>query len=391
MEKLVYRNVMPAFTVYIYEKGGVVMKVMTIFGTRPEGIKMAPVIRLLQNHSEINCIIVNTGQHKEMLDEVLDLFSIQPQYNLNLMQKGQLLEDLSSKMISQLSHIMKDEKPDVVLVHGDTTTTFCGAYVSYLHGIYVAHVEAGLRTNDKHSPFPEEMNRQLVGRLADFHFAGTEGNKSNLIMENVDPTRIAVVGNTVIDALHMVISQPFTSPDYLQDLFCIKDRILIVTTHRRENLELLQNIYLALNLIVENVEDLHIIFPVHRNPKVREQVGKYLKKSERIHITEPLEYDSFCHLMNKSYLILTDSGGIQEEACALGVPVLLTRDNTERPEGVGNSIKIVGTSTESIYQAAVELLTNEAEHSRMKEAKNPFGDGKSSVRIVQFLMEQLMK
>lgn len=364
------------------------MKVMTILGTRPEGIKMAPIIRLLEKDCGIQSSIVNTGQHKEMLDKVLSLFSIQPHYTLDVMQKGQSLEELSSRIISHLSKIVRNEKPDVILVQGDTTTTFCGAYVAFLNGVLIGHVEAGLRTQDKYSPYPEEINRQLVGRLADIHFACTEGNRKNLLLENINTHAISVVGNTVIDALYAVLSQSFNPPEHVRDLFNIQDRTLIVTTHRRENLELLQNIYLALNLLLEHVPDLHIIFPVHRNPKVREQVERHLKTSTRIHITEPLEYDAFCHLMNKATMILTDSGGIQEEACALGVPVLVTRENTERPEGVGSSIKIVGTSTDTIFAAAHELLTNENERARMKEAKNPFGDGKASERIIQILRKK---
>lgn len=362
------------------------IKVMTIIGTRPEAIKMAPILRQMARDPNIQSILVNTGQHRQMIDQVFEVFSIYPDYDLALMKENQELSNLSSDIIVGTYKIIKKEQPSIVLVHGDTTTAFAAAYASFIHQIPIAHVEAGLRTYNRYSPFPEEMNRTLVSQLADYHFACTEDNKENLLKENISSKNILVTGNTVIDAVQEIVQRDFQPSPSLKYLFDIKGKIILITTHRRENLQVLKGIYQALNQLVQEHEDIQIIFPVHKNPLVKSQVQSYLMKHERIHILEPLEYMIFCHLMKRSYLILTDSGGIQEEACALRIPCLVTRESTERPEGIKSSaIKLVGTSTDNIYDEIHRLLSEPIEYKKMVNANNPFGDGKASKRIVEFL------
>lgn len=365
------------------------MKIMIVFGTRPEGIKFAPLIQAIQNTEELECVLVNTGQHHEMLDQVLSLFSISPDYDLKLMKTNQKLDQLTSEMILKIGKVLDIENPKLVLVLGDTATTFAGAYAAFLQQIPVGHVEAGLRTFQTYSPFPEEMYRKLVTNLSSYHFAPTETNKDNLIVEGVTAKNIVVVGNTVIDALLDITGRPYTFPSHLQTILDRGQRIILVTTHRRENLKRLQGIYIALNQLLEDYENIEIIFPVHPNPKVRQQVNDYLitgATSDRIHIMDPLDYECFSHLMKKSYMIITDSGGIQEEAPALDIPVLVVRESTERPEGVqAGTLKIVGTNELEILREAEKLLQDPDEYTKMSQIANPYGDGTASKQIVDFL------
>ena len=364
---------------------------MPIFGTRPEGIKMAPVVKALKQEEGIECIFVNTAQHREMLDQVLDLFEITPDYDLNSMQMGQTIEELTGKLFTKLSAIIEREKPDLVLVHGDTTTTFLGAYTAFLQKIPVAHVEAGLRTHNSYSPFPEEMNRQMVSRLASYHFAATQKNKENLLRENIDEARISVVGNTVIDALLDVASRPNNFNEELQTIFTKDLKTILLTTHRRENFDELQNIYEAINRLIKDYSEIQIVFPIHKNPEIRKKVLKAFQNNERIHLIEPLDYETFVHVMKQSYLVITDSGGIQEEAPSLGKPVLVARDTTERPEGVeAGTLKLVGTSAAAIYEECSELITNPVAYEKMTQVKNPFGTGDSSRKIIDLIKSNIL-
>lgn len=368
------------------------MKVMTIFGTRPEGIKMAPLVKELQKDNDIECIFLNTAQHREMLDQVLSLFKITPDYDLNLMKETQTPLELTATMLTKITEILTIEKPDLVLVHGDTATTFAGAFAAFQKQIPVGHVEAGLRTNNLYSPFPEEANRQLVSRLATLHFAATNKNKESLLKENCKAEGIHVVGNTVIDALLEVANKDFCYSENLSLMIKRNTKKILVTTHRRENLEQLKDVYQALNRIIEENPDVEVIFPVHKNPLVRSQIDKHLNKNDRINIIEPQDYETFVHLMKDSYLILTDSGGIQEEAPALGKPVLVARNNTERPEGVeAGTLKLCGTSEDDIYSNLHLTLNDESIYKEMSGAKNPYGDGRSSKNIVNIIKDWMFE
>ena len=359
------------------------LKVMSVFGTRPEAIKMAPVVLELRKYSEVEPLVAVTAQHREMLDQVLNLFDIRPDFDLNIMSEGQTLFDITSRALLGLDKVLSEAKPDVVLVHGDTTTTFAGALAAYYHQIEVGHVEAGLRTQNKFSPYPEEMNRRLTGALADLNFAPTPTAKDNLLREGVDADKIVVTGNTVIDALYQTVRADFNFPNVDGD-----KRIILVTTHRRENLgEPLRQVYKALRALVEEFPDVEVIFPVHKNPKVRAVVNEELGCLERVCLTDPLDYEPFANLMNRATLILTDSGGVQEEAPALGKPVLVLRDTTERPEAVdAGTVKLIGTNQEKVYSAAKILLTDAAEYRKMAEARSPYGDGHAAERIVKALL-----
>ncbi len=368
------------------------LKTMTIFGTRPEGIKMIPVVQALNNDPEISNLVVNTAQHREMLDQVLALFDVVPDYDLNIMQANQTVEALTGRLIEKISTIIDVERPDLVLVHGDTTTTLVGAYSAFLSQTPVGHVEAGLRTNNILSPFPEEINRQLVGRMASYHFAPTYRNKENLLKENIDEERIAVVGNTVIDALLQISQRETSFSKPLEDLFNNNKKTILLTSHRRENLETMASVFRAVHQLVTINSDVQVIFPIHKNPKVRQIALNVIGENKDIHLIEPLEYTQFIHAMNKSYLIITDSGGIQEEAPGLGKPVLVTRDTTERPEGVeAGTLKLVGNSEALIFKEAQHLLTNPAAYQQMAAVKNPFGQGDSATRIVQFIKQTFLK
>ncbi len=366
------------------------IKVMTVFGTRPEAIKMAPIVLELARHpEEITPIVAVTAQHRELLDQVLHLFDIRQDYDLDIMAAGQTLFDITSRAMLGLDKVLTEAKPDIVLVHGDTTTTFAGALAAYYHQTTVGHVEAGLRTHNKFSPFPEEMNRKLTGSLADLHFAPTSTAQQNLLTEAIAPENIFVTGNTVIDALHQTVREDFAFEDELLRRIDYKNkRIVLVTTHRRENLgEPMRHVYKALRRLTEEFADVEVVFPVHKNPKVREVVREELGGLSKVHLIDPLDYEPFANLMHRSYLILTDSGGVQEEAPALGKPVLVLRDTTERPEAVtAGTVKLIGTDCERVYAEARQLLTDKKEYSRMAESCNPYGDGKAARRIVQAIL-----
>ena len=366
------------------------IKVMTVFGTRPEAIKMGPIVLELQKHPDtIVPVVAVTAQHREMLDQVLNLFHIKPDHDLNIMAAGQTLFDITTRAMMGLDKVLTEEKPDIVLVHGDTTTTFAGALAAYYHQTAVGHVEAGLRTHNKYSPFPEEMNRRLTGCIADLNFAPTSTSEANLLAENVPPESIFVTGNTVIDALHHTVRDDFDfQEESLKDVDFANKRIILVTTHRRENLgEPMRHVYKALKQLTEEFDDVEVVFPVHKNPKVREVVNEELGGLAKVHLIDPLDYEPFANLMHRAYLILTDSGGVQEEAPALGKPVLVLRDTTERPEAVdAGTVKLIGTDRERVYEEAKKLLTDKAEYSRMAESVNPYGDGKAAARIIQAIL-----
>lgn len=368
------------------------IKIMTVFGTRPEAIKMAPVVLELAKYPDlITPLVAVTAQHREMLDQVLDLFAIKPDYDLDIMAKGQTLFDITARAMHGLDGVLAKEKPDMVLVHGDTTTTFAGALAAYYHHISVGHVEAGLRTGNKYSPFPEEMNRKLTGSLADLHFAPTTTARENLLKENVNSDSIFVTGNTVIDALKATVDPGYHFGDsLLSKIDYQKNRVVLVTTHRRENLgEPMRHVYQALRQIVADFGDVEIVFPVHKNPKVREVVEAELGGVERVHLIDPLDYQPFANLLDRSYLVLTDSGGIQEEAPALGKPVLVLRDTTERPEAIeAGTVKLIGTAKERVYAETAALLADRREYEKLAGACNPYGDGLSSPRIVRTILHR---
>ncbi len=348
---------------------------------------MAPVVLELCKYQEIESTVAVTAQHREMLDQVLNLFDIRPDFDLNIMSEGQTLFDITSRALLGLDKVLSDAAPDIVLVHGDTTTTFAGALAAYYHQIEVGHVEAGLRTGNKFSPYPEEMNRRLTGSLADLNFAPTVTAKENLLREGVDAEKIFVTGNTVIDALYKTVRADFKFPEKISHVNFDK-KVILVTTHRRENLgEPMRQVYKALKNLVEEFPDVEIIFPVHKNPRVREVVNEELGGLERVFLTDPLDYEPFANLMNRATLILTDSGGVQEEAPALGKPVLVLRNTTERPEAVdAGTVKLIGTNQEKVYGAAKILLTDAAQYRKMAEARSPYGDGHAAKRIVKALL-----
>lgn len=365
-------------------------KVMVVFGTRPEAIKMAPVIKELKKVQDIETRVVVTAQHREMLDQVLQLFSIVPDYDLNLMKDKQDLYSITTGVLTGLKDIMEQEKPDMVLVHGDTTTTFAAALAAFYQKIPVGHVEAGLRTRNKYSPYPEEMNRSLTGRLAEIHFAPTDVSRENLLAESVAAFKIWVTGNTVIDALMDTVHADYEFGEELKGIN-FNNRILLVTTHRRENWgDHMRDIYEALIQLVDKFDDVEIVFPVHKNPTVKDVAVEMLGDRERVHLLEPLEYEAFANLMNASYIILTDSGGMQEEAPSLGKPVLVLRDTTERPEAIqAGTVKLVGTVQKNVYDAARLLLVDRQQYDKMAHAINPYGDGKAALRIVKVIKDFL--
>lgn len=361
------------------------LKVLTVFGTRPEAIKMAPVVKELSRYpDEFNCQVAVTAQHREMLDQVLGLFQINPNYDLDIMRAGQTLEEVTTRALNGLAGVLKAAQPDLVLVHGDTTTTFAAALAAYYQQIKVGHVEAGLRTGDRYAPFPEEMNRRLAGALADIHFAPTATARDNLLREGIPPEHIYITGNTVIDALKATVDADYQFNDpRLQDTDLFNYRVILVTAHRRENWgQPLQEIFTALRDLVQRYPDVAIVFPVHYNPYVRQAARELLGGQERIKLIDPLEYEPFVNLMARSYLVLTDSGGLQEEAPALGKPVLVLREVTERPEAVNaGTVRLVGTAYRDILTAAGELLEDPQVYLRMAHAVNPYGDGRASCRI----------
>lgn len=357
------------------------IKVMTIFGTRPEAIKMAPlVLELKKRPEEFEAIVTVTAQHRQMLDQVMAIFDVNPDYDLNIMKDRQTLMDVTTRGLQGLDAVMKEVKPDIVLVHGDTTTTFIASLAALYNQIVVGHVEAGLRTWNKYSPYPEEMNRQLTGVMADLHFAPTEKSAHNLLQENKPEEAIFITGNTAIDALSTTVRDEYTHP-VLEKVG--GDRLILLTAHRRENLgEPMRNMFRAVKRIVEEHDDVQVVYPVHLNPVVRELADEVLGEDPRIHLIEPLDVIDFHNFASRSYLILTDSGGVQEEAPSLGVPVLVLRDTTERPEGIeAGTLKLAGTEEENIYQLAKQLLTDQEAYEYMAKASNPYGDGLASKRI----------
>ena len=368
------------------------LKLMTVFGTRPEAIKMCPLVLEMRKYPEyIQPIVAVTAQHREMLDQVLDLFGIVPDYDLNIMTSGQTLYDVTTRALMGLKPVMEEAKPDMVLVHGDTTTTFAGALAAFYAQIPVGHVEAGLRTGNKYSPYPEEMNRKLTGAIADMHFAPTATSKGNLLKENVNPASILITGNTVIDALQTTVhgDYHFADEDFNR-VFATGHKLILMTTHRRENLgEPMRHVYRALKSVLETHENVEAIFPVHKNPKVRELVNQELGHLSRVHLIEPMDYEPFANLMAKVDIVLTDSGGIQEEAPALGKPVLVLRDTTERPEAVeAGTVKLVGTAYKDVLQETNRLLDDDEHYRSMAEAANPYGDGKACERIIKAILRK---
>ena len=363
------------------------IKVMTIFGTRPEAIKMAPLVKELKSREEIECTVCVTAQHRQMLDQVLEAFNIVPEYDLNIMSEGQTLSDITSRALKGLENVIKEIKPDIILVHGDTTTTFAGALAAFYNQVDIGHVEAGLRTWNKYSPYPEEMNRQMVGVMADMHFAPTENSKKSLLNEGKSPENIYVTWNTAIDALETTVKENYEHPifDWIEN-----DRMILLTAHRRENLgEPMRHMFKAIKRVVDEHDDIKVVYPVHLNPKVKAVADEILGNNERIKLIEPLEVIDFHNFINKSYIILTDSGGIQEEAPSLGKPVLVLRDTTERPEGIdAGTLKLAGTDEKTIYELTTELLDNKETYEKMSKASNPYGDGNASKRIVNEIIKK---
>ncbi len=364
---------------------------MTVFGTRPEAIKMAPLVLELQKRSsEFESIVTVTAQHREMLDQVLEIFDITPDYDLNIMKKQQTLAQITTRALEGLDEVMKETQPDIVLVHGDTSTTFVASLAAFYNQIAVGHVEAGLRTWNKYSPYPEEMNRQLTGVMADLHFAPTEKSKQNLLNENKREETIFVTGNTAIDALKTTVDESYTSEvlDSLGD-----DRLVLVTAHRRENLgENMNQMFRAIKRLVEAHDDVQVIYPVHLNPVVQNTAKEILGNDDRIKLIEPLGVVDFHNFAARAHLILTDSGGVQEEAPSLGVPVLVLRDTTERPEGIeAGTLKLAGTDEDTIFDLANELLSDESAYNKMARASNPYGDGEASKRIADAIIAYMKR
>ena len=366
------------------------IKVLTIFGTRPETIKMAPLVIELKSRPEIACTVCVTAQHREMLDQVLEAFAIVPEYDLNIMQHGQTLSDITARVLKGLEDVIREVQPDIVLVHGDTTTTFAGALAAFYQQVAIGHVEAGLRTYNKYSPYPEEMNRQFVSAMADMNFAPTAKSRDNLLREGRRAESIYVTGNTAIDAMRTTVR-----PDYADELtdWAAGSRLITLTAHRRENLgDPMRGMFRAIRRILDKYEDIKVIYPVHLNPKVKSVAEECLGDCERVKLIPPLEVIQFHNLLAHSYLILTDSGGIQEEAPSLGKPVVVLRDTTERPEGIeAGTLKLAGTDEERIFEIVDELLSDREEYERMSHASNPYGDGYASRRIADAIVERFRK
>ncbi|MDQ0857233.1 non-hydrolyzing UDP-N-acetylglucosamine 2-epimerase [Bacillus sp. V2I10] len=367
------------------------LKVMTIFGTRPEAIKMAPLVLELEKYpDEIDSIVTVTAQHRQMLDQVLELFEVTPDHDLNIMKDRQTLTGVTTKALEGLDEVMKEVKPDLVLVHGDTTTTFVASLAAFYNQIAVGHVEAGLRTWNKYSPFPEEVNRQITGVIADLHFAPTDKAEANLLQENKKGETIYITGNTAIDALKTTVKDSYTH-EVLEKVG--SDRMILLTAHRRENLgEPMRNMFRAIKRLITEHNDVQVVYPVHLNPAVREVADEILGNDPRIHLIEPLGVYDFHNFASKAHIILTDSGGVQEEAPSLGVPVLVLRDTTERPEGIeAGTLKLAGTDEETIYKLAYELLNNKERYEEMSKASNPYGDGEASRRIAEAILHYFKK
>ncbi len=367
------------------------IKVMTVFGTRPEAVKMAPLAIEMEKNPQIESVVCVTAQHREMLDQVLELFGIKPDYDLDIMKQRQSLLGITTRVLEGLDGVIKEAKPDIVLVHGDTTTSFAGALAAFYNQVSVGHVEAGLRTYDKYSPFPEEMNRNLTGRIADMHFSPTVQNKENLLKENINAENIYITGNTVIDALKTTVRDGYVFQDKVMgELDFENKRVIVVTAHRRENLgKPLENICNALKTIVNEYSDVEIVYPVHLNPAVRETVFGILDDVPGVHLTDPVTVDDLHNAIHRSFMVMTDSGGIQEEAPALAKPVLVLRRETERPEAVkAGTVKLAGVEYEDIVAMAKDLLDNEESYKKMAHAANPYGDGNASGRIISAILNR---
>lgn len=361
-------------------------KIMVVFGTRPEAIKMCPLVKELQARKELHTCVCVTGQHRQMLDQVLDAFHVVPDYDLSIMKQSQTLFDVTTNILNKIKDVLEAEHPDIVLVHGDTSTTFVTSLACFYMQIPVGHVEAGLRTYDIYSPYPEEFNRQAVSLLTEYHFAPTQQAKENLLHEGKSAEKIYVTGNTAIDALRTTVRENYTHPE----LEWARDsRLILITAHRRENLgEPMVHMFRAIRRVMEEHPDVKAIYPIHMNPAVREKAEQELSGCDRIHIIEPLEVIDFHNFLANAYLVLTDSGGIQEEAPSLGKPVLVMRDTTERPEGIAaGTLKLVGTDEQTIYSSFTELLVDESAYRKMSKASNPYGDGYASKRIADILVE----
>ncbi|QOX60270.1 UDP-N-acetylglucosamine 2-epimerase (non-hydrolyzing) [Staphylococcus capitis] len=359
-------------------------KIMTIFGTRPEAIKMAPLVKALEKDAELEPVVVVTAQHREMLDSVLNTFDITPCHDLNIMKSGQTLSDITSKSMVLLEEVIKKESPDMVLVHGDTVTTFSGSLAAFYNQLPIGHVEAGLRSYDKYSPFPEEMNRQMVGVMADLHFAPTFNAAKNLLDEGKSSNNVVITGNTAIDAMNYTINDNYTSQIIEKHR---NKKFILLTAHRRENIgQPMINVFKAVRKLIDQYEDLALVYPVHMNPRVRELAEAYLGHHDRIELIEPLDVIDFHNFAKHAYLIMTDSGGIQEEAPSLHKPVLVLRDSTERPEGVeAGTLRVIGTNEDSVYEETKRLLDDKQLYKHMSEANNPYGDGNASNRIVNHI------
>ena len=370
------------------------IKVMTVFGTRPEAIKMAPLVKELEKRDEIQSIVAVTAQHREMLDQVLEIFDIKPDYDLNIMKDRQTLLSITTNGLTGMDDVIKQAQPDVVLVHGDTSTTFVGALAAFYNQVKVGHVEAGLRTYDKYSPFPEEMNRKLTGAIADFHFSPTISNKNNLLRENVAEDSIFITGNTVIDALQTTVRDDYEFKDpTLKALDFENTRVILVTAHRRENLgEPLKNICTAIKEVVDENPDVQVVYPMHLNPAVRETATSILGNDSRIHLIEPLDVEELHNAMARCYLVMTDSGGLQEEAPSLGKPVIVLRNETERPEAVeAGTVVMGGVHKEHIKELANNILSDKDLYAKIAHTANPYGDGHASERIADIIIEKLGK
>lgn len=368
------------------------MKILVVFGTRPEAIKMIPIFQGFKNREGVDCKLLVTAQHRQMLDQILESFDVSPDYDLDIMKKNQSLIDIFGGVLEGVDRVIKEFEPDLVLVHGDTSTTFAAALAAFYNQIKVGHIEAGLRSHNKYSPFPEEMNRSLVGRIADIHFAPTEQNKENLLSENVREEDIFVVGNTVIDALKSVVKSDFEFSDSLKKIMEKKSRKILFTAHRRENMDVLDQIFLAIKDLADLYKDIDVIYPIHLNPKIRETYLNIVGEHEAIHLIEPLEYREFSNLMARCFLVISDSGGVQEEAPALDIPVLVLRRETERQEGVvAGTIKLVGVQRENIVKEASRLLENGELYKDMAQANNPYGKGDSANKIIDIIMNRSNK
>ncbi len=367
------------------------IKVLTVFGTRPEAVKMAPLVKALKkNEDRFQSKICVTAQHRDMLDQVLKIFDIEPDYDLDIFESGQTLTQITCRALGGLEEVIEDFKPHLILVQGDTTTVFSGALAAFYHQVKIGHVEAGLRSGNLYSPYPEEANRMMTGVLADFHFAPTETSRENLLREGFDANKIFVTGNTSIDALSWVIDENYKFEEEIINKIDFKNKkVILLTAHRRENIgRPMENIFSALKDIAEENKDVEIIYPMHLNPKVREIANKIFKGMEGVHLIEPLDYLPFTNLMNKCYLVVTDSGGVQEEAPSLGKPVLVVRRETERPEGIeAGTAKLAGTDRNNIYNELNLLLNNKEEYRKMANAVNPYGDGKAADHIIEAIKE----